>query len=264
MLRTLIALALVVGMAGARAATPTPEGRSATAGERALLEEAVLKTVRDFPRWAYTETRVVRDHRGKTKDASVVRYDPSQPYAQQWTPISIDGKAPSAKDVARYARRGSRSRSGGAKPDAIVRRQTLGELIELENARVVTETPAHLVFELALRRTNNKRFPPEKFQVLARIDRVKRTLENVAVTLREPFRVKLVAKVKSGEGSLEFTTVESQRAPTLTSIEGDASVSILFVNVGGKAELKRTDFKWVKPFDERFEVQIGTLKALDF
>jgi hypothetical protein len=29
-------------------------------------------------------------------------------------------------------------------------------------------------------------------------------------------------------------------------------------------ELKRTELKHVKPFDERFEVQIGTLKAIDF
>jgi len=29
-------------------------------------------------------------------------------------------------------------------------------------------------------------------------------------------------------------------------------------------ELKRTDLRHVKLFDERFDVQIGTLKAIDF
>ncbi|MGH7947148.1 MAG: hypothetical protein ACREH8_11955 [Opitutaceae bacterium] len=43
-----------------------------------------------------------------------------------------------------------------------------------------------------------------------------------------------------------------------------AVASVLFINVGGSMELKRTDLKRVKPFDERFEVQIGTLKAIDF
>jgi hypothetical protein len=36
------------------------------------------------------------------------------------------------------------------------------------------------------------------------------------------------------------------------------------VSLSGSLELKRTELKHVKPFDERFDVQIGTLKAIDF
>jgi hypothetical protein len=71
-------------------------------------------------------------------------------------------------------------------------------------------------------------------------------------------------KVKSGEGSLDFAVVDPKYPPTLVAIEGDAVASIFFINVGGSMELKRTQLKHVKPFDERFEVQIGTLKAIDF
>ena len=110
----------------------------------------------------------------------------------------------------------------------------------------------------------NERFPPEKFQVLARVRKEGRVLENIAVKLRDSFRAKLVVKVKSGEGSLDFAAVDPQHPPTLVAIEGDAVASVFFVNVGGSMELKRSDLKHVRLFDERFEVQIGTLKAIDF
>ena len=82
--------------------------------------------------------------------------------------------------------------------------------------------------------------------------------------LRESFRSKLIVKVKSGEGSLDFAPIDPKHPPALVGIQGDAVASVLFVNIGGSMELKRTELKHVKPFDERFDVQIGSLKAIDF
>ena len=45
---------------------------------------------------------------------------------------------------------------------------------------------------------------------------------------------------------------------------GDADWSILFIGGGGSIDLKRTELRRVKPYGERFEVKIGTLKAIDF
>jgi hypothetical protein len=129
---------------------------------------------------------------------------------------------------------------------------------------VASETPTHLVFEVPLIKVGNERFPPEKFLVLARVRKEGRQLENVSVRLRESFRSKLVVKVKSGEGSLDFSVVDPKYPATLTAIEGGAEASVLFISIGGAMQLKRTELKHVKPFDERFEVQIGTLKAIDF
>jgi len=89
-------------------------------------------------------------------------------------------------------------------------------------------------------------------------------LENISVRLRDSFRSRLVVKVKSGEGTLDFTVVDPKRPPALVSIAGDAVASVFFVNIGGSMELKRTDLRHVKLFDERFDVQIGNLKAIDF
>ena len=242
--------------------------RVATAEELRLLNDVLHQTAGDFHRWAYTERRIMRDDKGRVKSDTLLRYDPSKPYAEQWTPLKVDGREPSARDFAKFRRRGEKAapaqtRDGAAEPDHR-QRPSLGEFINVTKSSIAAETPTHLVFEVPLLKNGNERFPPEKFLVLARLRKDRAQLENVSVRLRESFRAKLLVKVKSGEGSLDFDVVDPKHPPTLVAIEGDAVASILFINIGGSMELKRTDFKHVKPFDERFDVQIGTLKAIDF
>lgn len=250
-------------LGAAQSAKPVAAGRPATAAELATLTEALEKTAADLRRWAYTESRVIRDEKGKVKSDVVIRYDPSKPYAEQWTPIRINGKSPSASDVKKYRQQGERAEKRDQNPSASQRR-SLGELIDLHSAVVTDESAATMTFEVPLKKDGNDRFPPEKFQVLARINPTTRALENISVRLRGSFRSKILLKVKSGDGTLDFAVINPKYPPTLTSITGDASASVLFISVGGELDLKRTDLKHVKPFDERFEVQIGTLKAIDF
>ena len=259
----LVSSLVLAAPAGPALTFPAGVWRAATADETALLTEALEKTARDLPRWAYTETRVVRDEKGRIKTNVVIRYDPSKPYAEQWQPLSINGKAPSPGDLAKYRRQGERAGRRAGNP-ASDQRRSLGEVIETSRARVVEENDQDLVFELPLRKDRNERFPPEKFQVMARIKKTPRAVENIFIRLREAFRAKLLLKIKSGEGTLDFTPVDPPHPPTLTAVRGDASASILFISVGGELDLRRTDFKHVRPYDERFEVQIGTLKAIDF
>jgi hypothetical protein len=246
-----------------------PTSRSATIAELTLLNEALHNAASHYPRWAYTERRILRNRKGEVKSDILVRYDPSRPYAEQWTPISIDGREPTDHERAKYRRRGEKSaRSydelGGMPNPDNRRRRTLGELIEVMNSSVASESATHVVFEIPLLKAGNERFPPEKFLVLARIQRAERRLENVSVQLRDSFRSKVVVKVKSGEGALDFSVVDPAYPPALTRIEGSGEASVLFINVGGSMTLQRTELKHVTLFDERFEVQIGTLKAIDF
>jgi hypothetical protein len=266
-----LVLALGVARGAAKdnvSAPPSSTARPATPAELSLLSDVLHKTAGDFHRWAYTEHRIMRDDKGRVKSEMLLRFDPSKPYAEQWTPIKIDGKEPGDRDKAKFRRRGEKS----APSDKIVetpdpdnrRRRTLGELIDVSKSSIASETATHLVFEVPLLKVGNERFPPEKFLVLARLKKQGGSLENVAVRLRESFRSKLVVKVKSGEGSLDFAQVDPKYPPTLVAIEGDAVASVLFVSIGGSMELKRTELKHVKPYDERFDVQIGSLKAIDF
>jgi hypothetical protein len=242
--------------------------RAASSAELDLLNDVLHKTAADFHRWAYTEHRVMRDSKGRVKSDTLLRYDPSKPYAEQWTPLKIDGQEPTERERARYRRRGEKSASSGPMGNNAGvdkrRRPSLGELIDVTKSSIAAETSTHVVFEVPLLKNDNERFPPEKFLVLVRVGKAGGRLENVSVRLRESFRSKLVVKVKSGEGSLDFATVDPKYPPALIGIEGDAVASVLFLNVGGSMVLKRTDLKHVKPFDERFDVQIGTLKAIDF
>jgi hypothetical protein len=262
-------MAAVAGRNESVAREEASTARAATPAEIAMLNEVLQKTAEDYRRWAYTEHTVLRDDKGRVKSETVLRFDPSKPYAEQWTPIKINGKDPTDRDRAKYRKRGEKS---APKEMAVTltpnpdnrRRRSLGELIEVSKSSIATESATHTVFAVPLFKAGNERFPPEKFEVLARVKKEGRLLENISVRLRESFRSKLVVKVKSGDASLDFAPVNPKYAPALVAIEGDAEASILFVSIGGSMNLKRTELKHVKPFDERFEVQIGTLKAIDF
>ena len=232
-----------------------------------LLQEALNKVVQDTDRWAYTQTLIERDKNGKERSAAVVRFDPSKPYAEQYAAVSINGKAPDAEDRSKYRRQGERR---GRRADRAERegtttyRKTLGELMDLDRATVAEDTGSAVTFEVPLKKEGNNRFPPEKFHVTARVNKQQQAFENVSVRLRQSIREKLLIKISEGEGTLGFTVVEPKFPAQLTSIVGRGSGSILFVPVGRGYDLKREDFKRVKPYQERFGVQIGPLKALDF
>lgn len=259
-------------VAKAPAAATDKTARAATKEEVSILNDALHKIAADLRRWAYTEHQVFRDHKGKVRNDVLVRFDPSKPYAEQWTPLKVNGKEPSQRDRDKYRKRGERSaprdqqvvRADTVRGGRSGERVSLGEVLDLARCTIAAETPTHLVFEIPLLKVGNERFPPEKFQVHARLRKEGGWLENIAVKLRDSFRAKLVVKVKSGEGSIDFAQPDPKYPPTMVAVRGDAMASILFVSVGGSLELKRTELKRVKPFDERFEVQIGTLKAIDF
>ncbi len=259
-------LLFLAALAGrAEPARPAADGtaRPATPEELSLLTAVLQRTADDLPRWAYTEHRVVRDEKGKVKSEQLVRFDPSRPYAEQWTPLKIDGREPTEREKTRFRRRGEESDPQNPKLSKRSR-PSLGEVLDVGRATVGSVNATHWVFSIPLRKFGNERFPPEKFEVFARIRKEGERLENVAVLLRDSFRSKLVVKVKSGDASIDFAVVDPKYPPTMIAVEGDASASVFFVSVGGSVDLKRTELRHVRPYDERFEVQIGNLKAIDF
>ncbi|MSU23662.1 MAG: hypothetical protein EXS32_07550 [Opitutus sp.] len=254
---------LLAGTAWAEVASPP----AAAPKVPPLLAAALEKLAQHTDRWAYTQTTIEKDTNGKTKHETVVRFDPSLPYAQQYRPLKVDGQEPGPSDLTKLRRQGEKrgarlEREERDGPDP--KRKTVGELMDLERATVAEENAGSVTFAVPLKQEGNNRFPPEKFLVTARVNKERGAFENVAVKLREPMREKIVLKIKSGEGSVEFSSVDPKHPPQMTVIRGAASASILFVPFGRAYELKREDFKRVKPYGDRFEVKIGPLKALDF
>lgn len=96
------------------------------------------------------------------------------------------------------------------------------------------------------------------------MNKSRQALENVAVRLREAFRLMMILKLTSGEGEMEFTSIESQYAPPITALRVGGEGSILLVKVGGNYSSTRTDFKRVKPYSERFKVKLAPMKFLDY
>ena len=232
-----------------------------------LLAAAVQKVADNYNHWAYTQTVVEQNEKGRIMSETAVRFDPSRPYAEQFTPLAIDGRPPSAAQMRKYRRQGEKrgekieqaDRDGISPP-----RQTLGELMDLDRASLLAEDREAATFEVPLKQESNHRLPPEKFRVTARVNKASGAFERIDVTLRSPMRAELIVKIKSGVGRLEFSSVDPKHAPALTAISGSGAGSILFVPVGRSYELKRGDFQRVKPFGDRFQVKYGPLKSLDF
>jgi len=76
--------------------------------------------------------------------------------------------------------------------------------------------------------------------------------------------VKLIAKVKAGEMSMDFTVVDPRYGPVPTSLTGDLSGSVLFIPMSGNFTRTRTEWQRVKSFDERLSVKLGPLQFPDF
>jgi hypothetical protein len=259
----LVSLLFAAVIARAEEATPAPEsGAPATAailaapeGTPPLLAAAYRPMAADAERWAYTQTVVSKDRDGKVKEETVVRFDPSLPFEEQWTPLRQDGSAPTERQIRQLRSEHEKRRK---------QRRPLGELLDLPKATVAEETAATVTYEVPLIQNDNQRLPPEKFRVTARVSKDHQVLENVAVRLREPLRVKLIFKLKAGEADMDFTSVNPQFAPPITSLRADGEGSILFVRVGGNYSATRTDFKRVKPYSERFKVRLAPLQFLDY
>ena len=254
-MRLSIAVLILLSAAYLRADVPAP------------LQAALHKTLADYDRWAYTQTLVEKDDKGKIVSEVVVRFDPSRPYVEQFTPLLVDGKPPSDHQLRKYRKQGEKrgDRIEKAEKEGVEpARKSLGELMDVAHAAAVEETSASIVYEVPLRQEGNKRLPPEKFRVLVCVNRQAQTFENITVELREAMRAALIVKIKSGAGRLDFQTVDPKFSPALTTIHGGATASVMFVSVGRTYDLQRTEFKRVKPFAERFDVKFGPLKAIDF
>jgi hypothetical protein len=225
------------------------------AGVPAPLREAVGKAGRDLGRWAFTVRTISRDRKGRVTEDTVARYDPSQHYDVQWTLLKKNGKDATEGQIKKHRKQRVKLEKN---------RQSLGELLDLKQARLVEDAPEALTYVVPVRQEDNGRFPVDKVEVLVRVRADRHELESIELRLREAVRAAVVAKVKRAGAMLYFDQVKSEFSPALTRIKADLSASVALIPVEQHTEQMRTEFKRVTPYDERFNVQIGSLKAIDF
>lgn len=253
-------------------AADTP--RPATAEELALFQAALRSGQQDPLHWAYTETATIRDKQGKVRNEVVLRYDPSKPYAEQYTPLRIDGKEPTEKQRAEYRKRGeteakkrlhdaeaAKGRERPEPPRLWINRDSV--ILDVDHPLVAAAEAGHVVFEVPLQ-SDNHAFPVEKLQLRARVDRESRQLEWATFEVLKSFRLKLVAKIKSCAVRMRFARVNPEFGPVITAVAGEFGASLVFVPFTGTFATERTDWERVRAFDEKFNVKVAPLELLGF
>ena len=271
MRRLLFIACLLLAAAGRAEDLPRP----ARPDEIALFKDAMKNSRQDTEHWAYTETTTMKAAKGRYPGETVVRFDPSKPYAEQFTPLKLEGKPPTAKQLRDYRQRGEKRGERVARaaekarnpayvpPPAPLRLGGSSVTPDLEHPRVVSEEEGRLIFEVPVQ-SPRQDIPVDKIQVLVTVSRPAGLIEHVSFHLRESFRVKLVAKIKAGEASMDFTIVDPKFGPVMTSLAGDLSASLLFIPVDATFARTRTEWQRVKSYDERLQVKLGPLQLLDF
>lgn len=272
-MRLLLFPLLLLGCAAVIRAEDRP--RPAAADENVLFKEAMQNAMQDTEHWAYTETTVIKTSKGKEPGETVVRFDPSRPYAEQFTPLKVQGKPPTERQLKDYRRRGEKrgervnraalAAADPAAPPHVAQARINGSsvTVDLEHPRVVRDEGDRLLFEVPLVATGQD-FPVEKFEVQVVVNKLSRQVEHVTMRIRESFRMKLVAKIKAGEVRIDFTVVDPKFGPVMTSARGNFGASFLFIPVNGTFANTRTDWQRVKPYNDRLRVKLGPLEVLDF
>ena len=261
----LLLTALTVVSAGAAEAKP----REATPEEVALLQQAVAASRQDTEHWAYTETTTLKLGGDTAGKETVVRFDPSKPYEEQYTPLKVEGREPTAKERKKYRAKGEKRHSEG-KGAPSHQREEGDFVISSGNARLDPDHPRvleadaeRIVFEIPLI-AKRQGVPVDKFQIVARVDSKSRLLESASLRVRGAFRMKLVAKLKEGEAKMDFAVIDPQFGPVIAAVNGDFGGSFLLVPLKGTFASTRTDWQRVKAFDEGFNVKLAPLQFPGF
>lgn len=223
--------------------------RPATDAERAMFSDAYGKLGAEQDRWAYTErSRGLEDSR-----VIVTRVDPSKPGMERCVLLSIDGETPTPADVQQW------HDDGGDTPKPLGDFPSLAELVDLQDLRVFKDESVAVVFELPIR-SDNAEFPPEKFQALFRVNTAYRSFEEIAVKLRDSFRLAGVVKVTDGGLELRFETLDPTHPPQPVFLKAGGGVRILLVKLSRSFEATRTDFRRVEPHIDPNQVEPPPLR----
>lgn len=194
--------------------------------DAAALQRRILEHARTVRAEDHSFTRTVRSLRiegeKKTERVEVERWDPAS-RAQPWTLMSLDGRAPTAEELAKHARSSPKRR-----------RAHYGRLAEIfaTPATVSTDAKGRIVFRF-------ESLPPETLVVAnvdisansiceATVDRSGAVpfVERARFTLAKPQRVKVVAKLEKFEAVSRYRMMADGK-PVLVEHVSNARGSLL-------------------------------------
>ena len=115
--------------------------------------------------------------------------------------------------------------------------------------RVSADETAAVVFELPIV-SGNAEFPTDKFQALLRVNKTRRSLEDIIVRMREAIKVAGVVKVTDAGLEARFRTLDPAYPPQPVSLKAGGAARVLLVKISRSFEATRSDFVRVTPFVE--------------
>ena len=272
---SIIAGLVLISCATAQVAQALPMG-SFSLGRPPLLEAAFQAFLDGQQRWSYVETGGDVKADGSIPARSVIRNDPSLPYAQQSVPLLIKGQQPTEKQLLEWAANCEKQAERRLKAvealavaarDQGFRLRLLNREVRplLEEAKVVAEDETSITYEVPMQELGG----PEATRVddhrlTARVGRATRQFEQV--TIRQTKTVRIAAgKYYDGLTEVDFARPDPNYASvpiritfTVTNkpLVGEGRTSMRLV--------ERKDFRRVTPYDERFNVKLAPLNLLEF
>lgn len=249
-----IFLILVLMMAGAMRADyadPLP------------LENAILAYSADERGWAYDEVVTEYNRKGEVSEVRTTRVDPSLPWDQRDQLISTDKGPASERQIKKYQKEREKERRRIER--GLEDRRRLRDRMNFPLATIDSEDEQTRVYHVPLLPDEDSGFPTEKIRMVVNLDPADEMLQKIDARLTEAVRHKAVAKVKDLHLTIEFARpLPDEEAIALIKLSGQAAASVLFFPVGGEVQLERKNFQRVTPYDDRFEVEVGTATTLDF
>lgn len=223
----------------------------------------------DQPRgcWAHTvATTITKD--GKTT-LDVERFDPSQPDARLWTLVSRNGLGPTESEQADYRKdrlkkwKKQQSRAANHKPDPErVNRQALYANLKIE--RPTDNGPVSFSFDREGRSGLGIKIPPlhETYlidEAASRVVHTDKAFQGTSSALGG------TAKILAFDASTDYVVVDPAVAPFPSKNKVHYRIVFFGSDTGDVTiESAYSDYRRVKCYEDRFEVQIGAPTLQDF
>ena len=213
--------------------------------------------------WAYRQVQREYDRKGRLKEEVVTQVDPSLPWDERDVlTATADGPA-TDREQRKYQKKREKERRSIERGGQRERR--LRDLIDFDGVTVESKSDGLSTMVLPIRPDTETDFPMDKIAMRAQIDDATLDLRVIEAELLESVRHKAVANIKGMNLEIQFAAVaETDRPPALVRLEGTGRATVLFFPIGGSIEIERSDHRWVTPYDDRFNVEVGTPTAIDF
>lgn len=155
--------------------------------------ETALKTFRaDPPRgWSFTQTTVAE---GKS---TVERCDAAKPEFARWSLVQVDGRTPTAEELARYAENRSRRSRTGTAPNIV-------EQLDYTSIETVTDTAERAVYRFRLRPGESRDKTAAFLRVTLALHKPTQTIDSVELANISEFAPTLGVKIAEVKTTMTY------------------------------------------------------------